>query len=139
MRWRSRAHGWQSYSSQETTAGADVAKLMLGMPSEVARWRGNDALEQLRWSRDHGKSGVSFWDAQLPSAAWRTREVWTVLREIRDGKKLRHRSRIAVGRFVGSRDEQQVGDENEAATGEQLPGDVLIGVANPDEAGEPAG
>lgn len=77
---------WRSYAVQEAAAGADVAKFLLGMPSEVARWRGNDALDQLRWVRDYGKSGVSIWDAQLPSPAWRTREVWTVLREIRDGK-----------------------------------------------------
>ena len=78
--------GWRAFAAQEAAAGANAAKLLLGMPSEVARWQGGEALDQLRWVRDHGRAGVSIWDAQLPSAAWRTRAVWTVLREIRDGK-----------------------------------------------------
>jgi len=77
---------WRAFAAQETAASADVAKLLLGMPSEAARWQGVAVLDQLRWVRDHGKAGVSIWDAQLPSAAWRTREVWALLREIRDGK-----------------------------------------------------
>ncbi len=77
---------WRAFAAQENAAGADAAKLLLGMPSEVARWQGGEALDQLRWVRDHGRAGVSIWDAQLPSAVWRTRDVWSVLREIRDGK-----------------------------------------------------
>jgi hypothetical protein len=76
---------WRAFAAQEVAAGGNVSKLMLGMPSEVARWQGSDALQQLCWARDHGKGGVSVWDAQLPSPAWRTQEVWTVLREIRLG------------------------------------------------------
>lgn len=78
--------GWRGYVAQEAAAGAHVAKLLLGMPAELASWQGTEVLDQLRWSRDHGKAGVAIWDAQLASPAWRTREVWTVLREIRGGK-----------------------------------------------------
>jgi hypothetical protein len=77
---------WRAFAAQEAAAGADVGKLLLGMPAEVARWQGGEALEQLCWARDHGKAGVAIWDAQLPSPAWRTREVWMTLREIQGAK-----------------------------------------------------
>jgi len=77
---------WRAFAAQESAAGANVAKLLLGMPAGVAAWQDTGVLDHLRWSRDHGKSGIAIWDAQLPSPAWRTREAWTLLREIRDGK-----------------------------------------------------
>ncbi len=79
----SSAEEWRSFASQEAAAGPDVGKLMIGMPSHRNEWRGNTTIEHLRWIRDHGRSGISLWDAQLGAPGWRTREVWSTISEIR--------------------------------------------------------
>lgn len=79
------AEEWRSFASQEAAAGANVAKLMLGMPAHMNRWRGNTTMEQLAWVRDKGHAGISLWDVQLGGSSWRTREAWTTIRQIRGG------------------------------------------------------
>jgi hypothetical protein len=80
------AESWRSFSAQEDAAGDDVSKLTLGMPASLPEWRGKTALEQLRAARDRGHAGVSIWDSQLDNPAWRTRDVWQTIAEIKGGK-----------------------------------------------------
>lgn len=76
------AKEWRAFAAQKKAAGEHTAKLMIGLPSNKAEWQGDKALTHLRWLRDNGV-GASLWDAQLESPAWRSREVWETLREIR--------------------------------------------------------
>jgi hypothetical protein len=78
---------WRSFASQEVASGANVDKLMLGMPGYKDDWQGKPALEQLRWLRDRGRAGMSIWDSQLDGSAWRTREAWATVAEIRNGTR----------------------------------------------------
>jgi len=77
------AKGWKRYSAQKTAAGDNAAKLMIGMPSDSASWKGNTALEQIGWVIKDGTVGISIWDAQFPSPAWRTHAIWTKLGTLR--------------------------------------------------------
>ena len=74
---------WRSFAFQKKAAGKFASRLMIGLPSERAKWRGNRLDEHLDWLRGDGGVGVAIWDAQLPNAAWRTNTVWRTLREIR--------------------------------------------------------
>ena len=76
------AKGWRAFAAQKAAAGEHAAKLLIGVPTEKAEWQGGKALTHLRWLREH-ETGAALWDAQLDSPAWRSREVWSVLREIR--------------------------------------------------------
>jgi hypothetical protein len=69
-------------------AAKHASKLMIGLPSGRDEWRGNKAIEHIDWLKSDGGGGMSFWDAQLKSAAWRKPEIWTTLRKI-SGKKFR--------------------------------------------------
>jgi len=77
------APGWRGYAAQKEAAGKHASKLMIGLPSGKEAWRGNSLMEHLQWLRKDNQVGVSFWDAQLRSEAWRTPDVWRVLGEIR--------------------------------------------------------
>ena len=77
---------WRSYASQKAAAGGQAAKLMIGLPSGRNEWRGDGVMEHLRWLKADGQVGVSFWDAQVRAEAWRTREVWKTLGEIRGSR-----------------------------------------------------
>lgn len=74
---------WRSYAAQKAAAGDHAAKLMIGLPSGRGEWHGNGVTEQLEWLKADGQVGVSFWDAQVRSAAWQKPEVWKTLGEIR--------------------------------------------------------
>ena len=74
---------WRSYAAQKAAAGDHAAKLMIGLPSGRNEWRGNNVAEHLAWLKADGQVGVSFWDAQMRSAAWQKPEVWKALGEIR--------------------------------------------------------
>lgn len=78
---------WRSFAAQEVASGAHVNKLLLGMPAYKDEWRGKAALEQLHWLRDRGRAGLSIWDSQLDAAAWRTREAWSTVADIKNGKR----------------------------------------------------
>jgi hypothetical protein len=78
---------WRSFAAQEEASGDNVGKLMLGMPGYKDEWRGKGALEQLRWLRDRGHAGLSIWDSQLDAGAWRTRDAWTTVADIRKGQR----------------------------------------------------
>jgi hypothetical protein len=80
------SESWRSFAAQEDAAGSDVEKLMLGMPSNKDEWQGRPAREHLRWLRDRGRAGMSLWDSQLDSDAWRTHEAWTLVRQIRGAR-----------------------------------------------------
>ncbi|MGH7462642.1 MAG: hypothetical protein ACREMA_16665, partial [Longimicrobiales bacterium] len=73
-------------SAQEVASGADVAKLTIEMPASRNQWRGNAALEHLRWLSEKGKAGLSLWDAQLSGTEWRTREAWLTIQAIKGAK-----------------------------------------------------
>lgn len=77
------AESWRAFAAQEVASGANVDKLMLGMPSYKDEWRGRPALDHLRWLRERGRAGLSLWDSKLEAPAWRTREAWALVSEIR--------------------------------------------------------
>lgn len=77
--------GWASYAEQKAAAGNHAAKLMIGLPSDLAWWLGSSAAAQVDWFARDGEVGVSIWDAQFPSAAWRTAPIWKRLMKIRTG------------------------------------------------------
>ncbi len=81
------AEAWRAFAAQEDASGDSVGKLMIGMPANKDEWRGKPALEHLRWLRDQGRAGLSLWDSQLDGSAWRTREAWAMVGEIREGKR----------------------------------------------------
>ena len=74
---------WRSYAAQKAAAGEHATKLMIGLPSGRDAWHGNNVTEHLQWLKADGRVGVSFWDAQVRSAAWQKPEVWKALGEIR--------------------------------------------------------
>jgi len=78
----SSAPGWRSYAEQ-SKAAKNAAKLQIGVPSGKDQWQGNTVLEHLEWIEKDGGSGVAIWDAQFQSPAWRSRELWQVLRRVR--------------------------------------------------------
>jgi hypothetical protein len=77
-----KAPEWRSYASQKAAAGEHASKLMIGLPSGRGEWRGSRLVEHLRWLKDEGEVGASFWDAQVKSSDWRKSETWMTLREI---------------------------------------------------------
>jgi hypothetical protein len=79
----STAPEWHAYAAQRDAAGVHANKLQIGMPSSKDAWHGNTAIEQLNWVREDGKTGVAIWDAQLRGSAWRKRELWDILQDIR--------------------------------------------------------
>jgi hypothetical protein len=82
-----RALDWGSYAAQKAKAGAEAAKLLLGMRSDLERWQDNSVLEQLQWVADDDGVGLSIWDARLQSPAWTTEAVWKKIQNIRDGRR----------------------------------------------------
>lgn len=70
------------YKSQVDMAGDEYDKLMLGMPASNS-WLGNTALEQVEWAVENGV-GVGIWDAALEGSAWRSKEIWSLLKIIKD-------------------------------------------------------
>jgi hypothetical protein len=79
------APDWRGYAFQKQAAGELAGRLMIGLPSSRDEWQGQHLLEHLRWLKEDGGVGVSFWDSQLRGDAWRTPEVWKTIREIRGG------------------------------------------------------
>jgi len=77
---------WRGYAFQKAAAGEHASKLMIGLPSGRNEWRGNSVMEQLRWLKDDGQVGVSFWDAQVRADAWQKPEVWNLLRDLQAGR-----------------------------------------------------
>jgi hypothetical protein len=77
---------WRAYAFQQAAAGDHSHKLMIGLPSHQDEWQGRSLMEHLDWFKTNDGVGVSFWDAQLRSPAWRQAEVWNTLRQIRDGR-----------------------------------------------------
>jgi hypothetical protein len=80
---------WRAFAAQEEASGDNVAKLMLGMPAYKDDWRGKPALDHLRWLRDRGHAGISLWDSKLDGSAWRTRDAWMLVSEIRGRQPVR--------------------------------------------------
>jgi len=78
------AEGWRGYAYQVATAGEHASKLMIGLPSRTGHWQERSLREHLRWIEQDGRAGVSIWDAQLKSDAWRQAEVWELIRNVRD-------------------------------------------------------
>jgi hypothetical protein len=79
------APDWQSYAWQRKAAGKHADKLLLGMPSDRELWLGKTVVQQIAWVLPADrKVGIAIWDAQNPSAAWRTRAVWKRLKAMRE-------------------------------------------------------
>jgi hypothetical protein len=81
-----KAPDWRAYAAQKTAAGDYAGRLMIGMPSGRASWKGSTAAAQLNWVLNDGVVNVSIWDAQFPSMTWRTRPIWNRLQWIHDGQ-----------------------------------------------------
>ncbi len=81
------AKQWRSYAAQKKAAGEHTGRLLMGLPSNKQRWQDESAIEHIRSIADGTGTGLAVWDAQLESPAWRTKEVWSLIRAIRGGKK----------------------------------------------------
>lgn len=79
----SAASKWRGYAFQQAAAGDYAHKLMIGLPSHVDGWQGQPLRDHLDWFTTNGVVGVSIWDAQLRSGAWREAGVWHKLGRIR--------------------------------------------------------
>ena len=78
---------WQAYDAQRAAVGPQrfIAKLIIGVPSYESVWQGDAATTQLQWFVPaRRKVGVGIWDAQNEAAAWKTKPVWSRLKQIRD-------------------------------------------------------
>ena len=73
---------WRGYPSQKAAAGADAAKLLIGVPSGKDEWQNHPALDQIDWIATDGGVGVAIWDAQLDAPAWRQSDIWAKIRKI---------------------------------------------------------
>lgn len=80
-----KAPDWRSFEAQKRAAGVHAAKLLLGLPSHLAEWRGSPLEEHLAWFRQNPTVGVAIWDAQLGSPAWRQASVWRALSDTGTG------------------------------------------------------
>jgi hypothetical protein len=76
---------WHAYAAQKAAAGANVAKLLIGVPSEKPDWQGNTAAEQMEWLTRDPDVGVTIWDAAFSAPYWRTSAAWKTLARIRKG------------------------------------------------------
>ena len=77
------AAGSAKYSNQVAHAATSSAKLMLGMPSWVDHWQGNDAVAQTNWLLTHKNVSVSIWDAEFTAPEWQKAPVWKNLQKVR--------------------------------------------------------
>jgi hypothetical protein len=77
------AAGSAKYSNQVAHAGTASAKLMLGMPSWVDNWQGNDAVAQTNWLLTHKNVSASIWDAEFTAPEWQKARVWQNLQKVR--------------------------------------------------------
>ena len=77
---------WRAYASQKAVAGADAAKLLIGVPSGKDEWRNHPALDHMDWIAADGGVGAAIWDAQLNAPAWRQDDIWAEIRKI-SGRK----------------------------------------------------
>jgi hypothetical protein len=77
---------WRGYPAQKAAAGNDVAKLLIGVPSDKDEWQNHPALDHIGWIAADGGMGVAIWDAQLDAPAWRQSDIWTKIRKI-SGRK----------------------------------------------------
>ena len=74
---------WRAYDAQKKAAGRHTAKLQIGVLSGRDAWQGNTVLEQLQWIGKDGTIGLAIWDAQFRNPAWKTAELWQVLKPLR--------------------------------------------------------
>jgi len=76
---------WRSFAFQKSAAGPLASRLMIGLPGDRSEWQGSPLKDHLDWLEKESDVGVSFWDAQLNAAPWRTAETWSALGRIRAG------------------------------------------------------
>ena len=77
------AAGWRSYDSLKAAAGIHGSKLLIGMPSNAARWQEAPHTKHLHWVIENESAGLAIWDARLPDPKWRTKETWLAITKIR--------------------------------------------------------
>jgi hypothetical protein len=78
-----RSTGWRAYATQGQAAGANAAKLQIGLPTHLDRWQESSALEHVQWfAAEANRPGVALWDGQLQGSAWRSAELWQVLGKV---------------------------------------------------------
>ena len=63
---------WRSYASLKKAAGANASKLLIGVPSNRAKWQGSSLQDQIDWIKVDGTMGLAIWDAQLPDIGWKS-------------------------------------------------------------------
>lgn len=77
---------WQAYAAQRKVAGsaANMSKLILGVPSYLDTWQGNDSATQIQWFVPAAiRTGIGIWDARDTAASWQAAPVWSRLHTIR--------------------------------------------------------
>jgi len=79
------AAGWRSYDFIKAAAGEYSPKVLLGMASNVSEWQGAPALEHLAWIKSDSSVGLAIWDLRIRDPAWRSKELWQVIGEIKNG------------------------------------------------------
>jgi hypothetical protein len=81
------APGWQSYAAQKTAAGANAAKLLIGIPADKPDWTGTSAAENIDWIVRDPSVGIAIWDAQFSDPYWKTAIVWKTLARMKQPGK----------------------------------------------------
>ena len=76
---------WRSYASFKAAAGIHHSKLLIGMPSNTARWQESSVIEHLNWLIEDASVGLAIWDARLRNLKWRSKETWLAISEIKGG------------------------------------------------------
>ena len=76
---------WRSYGSFKAAAGIHHSKLLIGMPSNTARWQESSVIEHLNWVIEDASVGLAIWDARLRNLKWRSKETWLAISEIKGG------------------------------------------------------
>lgn len=79
----SESKGWKSYQFMKSAAKGHASKLLLGMPGRLGEWQNVSVMKHLQWLQRDGSMGLAIWDARLQGEAWRKREVWELLAEIK--------------------------------------------------------
>lgn len=79
------ALGWRSYKSLKASAGKHTAKLLIGMPGNSSKWLDVSVNQHLQWVGEGAAIGLAIWDARLTDPAWRTKETWQAIANIKAG------------------------------------------------------
>jgi hypothetical protein len=81
------ATDWRSYEFIAKAGGQHSSKLLLGVPSHLAKWQRKSAFQQVSWIGSKSLMGLAIWDLQLQAPEWRRRDIWEGIGKIKKGRK----------------------------------------------------